>query len=28
MNSHTRVEVALLAIVRFRDGKLANEHIY
>jgi carboxymethylenebutenolidase len=23
-----RVEVALVAIVRFRDGKLAHEHIY
>src|SRR5207237_9223527 len=24
----TRVEVPLVAIVRFRDGKLAHEHIY
>jgi len=23
-----RVEVALVAIVQFRDGKLAHEHIY
>jgi carboxymethylenebutenolidase len=23
-----RVEVALVAIVRFRDGKVAHEHIY
>jgi carboxymethylenebutenolidase len=26
--THRRVEVALVAIVRFRDGKLAHEHIY
>jgi carboxymethylenebutenolidase len=26
--THRRVEVALAAIVRFRDGKLAHEHIY
>ncbi len=26
--THLRVEVALVAIVRFRDGKLAHEHIY
>jgi carboxymethylenebutenolidase len=23
-----RVEVALVAIIRFREGKLAHEHIY
>jgi carboxymethylenebutenolidase len=26
--TNRRVEVALVAIVRFRDGKLAHEHIY
>lgn len=26
--THRHVEVALVAIVRFRDGKLAHEHIY
>jgi carboxymethylenebutenolidase len=26
--THRYVEVALVAIVRFRDGKLAHEHIY
>jgi carboxymethylenebutenolidase len=26
--THRSVEVALVAIVRFRDGKLAHEHIY
>src|SRR5437899_4425534 len=26
--THRRVEVALVAIVQFRDGKLAHEHIY
>ncbi len=26
--THRRVEVALVAIVRFRDGKLEHEHIY
>jgi len=26
--THARVEVALVAIVRFRDGQLAHEHIY
>ncbi len=26
--THRRVEVALVAIVRFRKGKLAHEHIY
>ena len=26
--THRRVEVALVAIVRFREGKLAHEHIY
>ena len=26
--THRRVEVALVAIVRFRDGKVAHEHIY
>ena len=26
--TNARVEVALVAIVRFRDGKLAHEHIY
>jgi carboxymethylenebutenolidase len=26
--THRRVEVALVAIVRFRHGKLAHEHIY
>jgi carboxymethylenebutenolidase len=26
--THRRVEVPLVAIVRFRDGKLAHEHIY
>ena len=26
--THARVEVALVVIVRFRDGKLAHEHIY
>jgi carboxymethylenebutenolidase len=26
--THRRVEVAMVAIVRFRDGKLAHEHIY
>ena len=26
--THKRVEVPLVAIVRFRDGKLAHEHIY
>jgi len=26
--THRRVEVALVAIVRFRDGKLRHEHIY
>src|SRR3984957_12341720 len=26
--SHRYVEVALVAIVRFRDGKVAHEHIY
>jgi len=26
--TNTRVEVALVAIVRFREGKLAHEHIY
>ena len=26
--THRRVEVALVAIVRFRGGKLAHEHIY
>ena len=26
--TNKRVEVALVAIVRFRDGKLAHEHIY
>jgi len=26
--TNLRVEVALVAIVRFRDGKLAHEHIY
>src|ERR1700678_4383900 len=26
--THRRVEVALVAIVRFRDGKLKHEHIY
>jgi carboxymethylenebutenolidase len=26
--TNCRVEVALVAIVRFRDGKLAHEHIY
>ena len=26
--THRPVEVALVAIVRFRDGKLAHEHIY
>jgi len=27
-STHRRVEVPLVAIVRFRDGKLAHEHIY
>jgi carboxymethylenebutenolidase len=26
--THKRVEIALVAIVKFRDGKLAHEHIY
>lgn len=26
--THKRVEIPLVAIVRFRDGKLAHEHIY
>ena len=26
--THRKVEVALVAIVRFREGKLAHEHIY
>ena len=26
--TNRHVEVALVAIVRFRDGKLAHEHIY
>ncbi|HEX5229071.1 MAG TPA: ester cyclase [Bryobacteraceae bacterium] len=26
--THRRVEIALVAIVKFRDGKLAHEHIY
>jgi carboxymethylenebutenolidase len=26
--THRRVEIPLVAIVRFRDGKLAHEHIY
>jgi carboxymethylenebutenolidase len=26
--THRRVEVPLVAIVRFRDGKIAHEHIY
>jgi len=26
--THRRVEIALVAIVRFRDGQLAHEHIY
>ena len=26
--THRKVEVPLVAIVRFRDGKLAHEHIY
>ncbi len=26
--TYRRVEVPLVAIVRFRDGKLAHEHIY
>jgi len=26
--TNARVEVPLVAIVRFRDGKLAHEHIY
>ncbi|HEX4808069.1 MAG TPA: ester cyclase [Bryobacteraceae bacterium] len=26
--THKRVEIGLVAIVRFRDGKLAHEHIY
>ena len=26
--TNARVEVALVVIVRFRDGKLAHEHIY
>lgn len=26
--THARVEVALVVIVQFRDGKLAHEHIY
>ena len=26
--TNRRVEVALVAIVRFKDGKLAHEHIY
>ena len=26
--THRKVEVGLVAIVRFRDGKLAHEHIY
>jgi carboxymethylenebutenolidase len=26
--THRHVEVALVVIVRFRDGKLAHEHIY
>ena len=26
--TNRRVEVALVAIVRFREGKLAHEHIY
>src|SRR5262249_1115346 len=26
--TYRRVEIALVAIVKFRDGKLANEHIY
>lgn len=26
--THRRVEVPLVAIVQFRDGKLAHEHIY
>ena len=26
--TNRRVEIALVAIVRFREGKLAHEHIY
>ena len=26
--THKRVEIALVAIIKFRDGKLAHEHIY
>jgi carboxymethylenebutenolidase len=26
--THKKVEIALVAIVKFRDGKLAHEHIY
>jgi carboxymethylenebutenolidase len=26
--THKRVEIPLVAIVHFRDGKLAHEHIY
>ena len=26
--THRKVEVPLVAIVKFRDGKLAHEHIY